>query len=77
MMHSVSPLWSLGVDNMNSSLTRLTQLKRKWDQLWLDIEHRILRLPKSEQNILLEDFQTAIESRIIVMERINNAKKGN
>ena len=77
MTHSVSPLWSLGVDNMNSSVTRLTQLKRKWDRLWLDIEDRILRLPKSEQNILLEDFQTAIESRIIVMERINDAKRGN
>jgi hypothetical protein len=51
------------------------QLKRKWNRLWAEIADRILRLPEREQNILLEDFLTAIQSRILVMERINNAKR--
>jgi len=53
---------------------REAQLKRKWDRLWAQIGDRILRLPTREQNILLEDFHTAIQSRIMVMERINDAK---
>lgn len=43
-------------------------LRRKWNKLWAEIGERILRLPQREQNILLEDFHTAIESRILVME---------
>ena len=56
---------------------REAHLKKKWDQLWAQIGDRILRLPKREQEILLEDFLTAIESRILIMERINDAKRGN
>jgi len=56
---------------------RAAQLKRKWNRLWAQIGERVLSLPQREQIILLEDFQTAIESRLVVMERINNAKKGN
>jgi len=56
---------------------RVAQLKRKWNRLWAQISERVLRLPQTEQDILLEDFHTAIESRLIVMERIQNAKKGN
>jgi len=48
-------------------------LKKKWLRLWDQIGQRILRLPKREQDILLEDFRVAIESRILVMERINRA----
>jgi len=55
---------------------RAAQLKRKWIRLWAKIGKRILRLPEIEQNILLEDLQVAIESRILVMERISNAKRG-
>ena len=51
------------------------QLKRKWNRLWAQVGERLLRLPKREQDILLEDFLTAIQSRILVMERINNAKR--
>jgi hypothetical protein len=51
-------------------------LKKKWMRLWDQIGERILRLPKREQNILLEDFRVAIESRIMVMERVNNAERG-
>jgi len=54
---------------------REAQLRRKWNRLWAEIGERILRLPRREQDILLEDFQTAIESRIMVMERINNANR--
>jgi len=52
-------------------------LKKKWLRLWEQIGERLLRLPKREQNILLEDFRVAIESRIMVMERVNNAERGN
>ena len=51
------------------------QLRRKWNKLWAEIGDRLLRLPQREQNILLEDFDTAIKSRILVMERINNANR--
>ena len=55
---------------------REAHLKKKWNQLWVQIGDRIRRLPEREQDILLEDFHTAIESRILVMERINNAERG-
>ena len=54
---------------------REAHLRRKWNELWVKIGDRILRLPKKEQDIILEDFHTAIQSRILVMERINNAKR--
>jgi hypothetical protein len=54
---------------------REVQLRRKWYKLWAEIGGRILRLPRREQDILLEDFRTAIESRILVMERVNNANR--
>lgn len=56
---------------------REAQLKRKWNRLWAQIGERVIALPEREQCILLEDFQTAIESRILVMERITDAKRGN
>ena len=59
------------------NFSRVAQLKRKWNRLWAQIAERVLSLPQREQIILLEDFQTAIENRLVVMERINNAKKGN
>jgi len=54
---------------------RESQLRRKWNKLWAEIGERIQRLPRREQDIILEDFHTAIESRIMVMERINNANR--
>jgi len=59
-----------------SGFGREAWLKKKWMRLWDQIGDRILRLPKREQTILLEDFRVAIESRIMVMERINNAERG-
>ena len=56
---------------------REAQLKRKWKRLWVEIGERVLALPEREQDILLEDFHTAIESRIMVMERITDAERGN
>jgi len=56
---------------------RAAQLKRKWNRLWAEIGDRLLKLPEKQQEILLEDFLTAIQSRILVMERINeHAKEG-
>jgi glycosylphosphatidylinositol transamidase (GPIT) subunit GPI8 len=57
------------------SFGREAQLKRKWNRLWSQIGDRILSLPNREQDILLEDFLTAIQSRILVMERINDEKR--
>ena len=51
------------------------QLKKKWNKIWAEIGERILRLPRREQDIILEDFHTAIESRILVMEKINNENR--
>jgi hypothetical protein len=51
------------------------QLKRNWNKLWAEIGERIMRLPRREQDILLEDLHTAIQSRILVMERVNNANR--
>jgi len=56
--------------------SREAHLKKKWNRLWTHVRDRILRLPAKEQNILLEDFLTAIESRITVMERISNGQLG-
>jgi len=54
---------------------REAHLKKKWNRIWTDIGERILRLPLREQDIILEDFHTAIESRILVMEKINNENR--
>jgi hypothetical protein len=54
---------------------REAHLRRKWNRLWAEIGERIKRLPTREQNILLEDFHTAIESRLLVMERVNDANR--
>jgi len=54
---------------------REAQLRRKWNKLWAEIGDRILRLPRREQDIILEDFHTAIESRISFMERLSDAKR--
>jgi len=54
---------------------REAHLKKKWSLLWSQIGDRIQRLPEREQEILLEDFHTAIESRLLVMERIANANR--
>ena len=51
---------------------RLKERKRK---LWREIGERILALPKEQQDIVLEDFLTAIRSRLLVMERVNSANR--
>ena len=51
-----------------------TRIKKKFMKIWDDIGNRVYTLPKEQQNILLEDFLTAIQSRLLIMERIN---KGN
>jgi hypothetical protein len=51
------------------------RIKEKKRKLWREIGERILALPRHQQDILLEDFLTAIQSRLMVMERINSAKR--
>ena len=55
---------------------REAALRKRWKRLWKEIGERILRLPEREQDILLEDFHTAIESRLVVMERITRERRG-
>lgn len=57
------------------NFAREAHLRKKWNKLWTEIGERIARLPRREQDIILEDFHTAVESRILVMERINNEKR--
>jgi len=81
-MPSVLTLSSLGVVEMSAKVTALegfgaeAVLRKKWMRLWEEVGSRILCLPKRERDILLEDFHTAIESRLIVMERITNEHRG-
>jgi len=55
---------------------REAALRKRWKRLWKEIGERILLLPEREQDILLEDFRTAIESRLVVMERITRERRG-
>lgn len=52
-------------------------LQRKWMKMWETLGERILKLPKWMQNIVLEDINTAVKNRIVIMEMIQNAKRGN
>jgi len=65
-LSEVTPLRNFGAE---------FHLKKKWNELWDQIGDRLLNLPKPQREILLEDFLTAIQSRILVMERINEHAK--
>jgi len=65
-LSEVTPLRNFGAE---------FHLKKKWNELWGQIGDRLLKLPKPQRQILLEDFLTAIQSRISVMERINEHAK--
>jgi len=65
-LSEVTPLRNFGAE---------FHLKKKWNELWNQVGERLLRLPRRQRNILLEDFLTAIQSRILVMERINEHAK--
>jgi len=52
-------------------------LRRKWMRMWGDLAERILKMPTWMQDIVLEDINTAIRSRIATMEMIQNAKRRN
>ena len=49
--------------------------RRKWMRMWQRLGERILKLPKWMQDIVLEDVNTALRSRVAVMEMIYNAKR--
>jgi hypothetical protein len=54
---------------------REAHAKREWVKLWAQVGTRIMVLPEETQSILLEDFLTAIESRLMFFERITGAHK--
>ena len=52
-----------------------SRLKEKKRKLWREIGERILALPQKQQDIILEDLLTAIQSRLMVMECLNDADR--
>jgi hypothetical protein len=54
---------------------REAELRKKWMLMWENLGHRILKMPKWMQEIVLEDINTAIRNRIAIMEMIQNAKR--
>ncbi|MEM3731729.1 MAG: hypothetical protein QXE74_08170 [Candidatus Bathyarchaeia archaeon] len=54
---------------------REAELKKKWMRMWEQLGHRILRMPRWMQEIVLEDINTAIRNRIAIMEMIQNASR--
>lgn len=60
---------------LNRKLHAQKEAKKKWMKIWDQIGDRILRLPPSIQDIVLEDINTAIKNRIAIMEMIQNAHR--
>ena len=54
---------------------RQAELFLKWLSTWDKIGQRILDLPEWMQTILLDDINTAVTNRIIIMELILNAQR--
>ena len=52
-------------------------VRRRWMRMWEDLGERVLKLPEWMQNIVLEDINTAVRSRIATMEMIQGAKGRN
>jgi len=53
------------------------EAKKRWMKIWDEIGSRILRLPPSIQDIVLDDINTAIKNRIAIMEMIENTQRRN
>jgi hypothetical protein len=54
---------------------REAELHKKWMCMWETIGHRILRMPKWMQEIVLEDVNTAIRNRVATMEMIQRSRR--
>jgi len=54
---------------------REAELRKKWMHMWETIGHRILRMPKWMQEIVLEDVNTAIRNRVATMEMIQRSRR--
>jgi len=54
---------------------REAELRRKWMRMWEKLGQRVMKLPKWMQEIVLDDINTAIKNRLIVMEMIQNANR--
>jgi hypothetical protein len=55
----------------------LFAIKKKQRKVWQEIGERILALPQKQREIILEDFLTAIQNRLIVMERVSKIANRN
>lgn len=51
------------------------KFREEWLKTWEKLGARILRFPKYMQTIVLEDVNTAIESRVATMEMILESMK--
>lgn len=60
--------------SMMRNYAQKAALRREWLMLWSRFSDRISRLPQSRQIILLEDLQTAIQNRLLVMERTSRCE---
>ena len=56
---------------------REAALRRKWLKMWETLGVRVLKLPQWMQDIVLEDINTAIKNRLVIMEMIDNAIRKN
>ena len=54
---------------------REAHLRRKWLKMWAELGCRVLRMPKWMQDIVLEDINQAVRSRIATMEMIHKCRK--
>jgi len=54
---------------------RKAHLRKKWMQMWERLGQRVLKLPESMQDIVLDDINTAIKNRLAIMEMIQNANR--
>jgi len=77
----MSKLGHTKITRVHASVERLrnfggnTRAKNEWIRLWNEVGKRIVSLPEEQQMILLSDLHTAVESRLIVMERFANEKR--
>lgn len=55
-------------------MDRKKEMEKKWMKIWDQIGSRILKLPPWMQDIVLDDIDTAIKNRVLIMEMIQNAK---
>ncbi|MCW4025744.1 MAG: hypothetical protein NWF01_12060 [Candidatus Bathyarchaeota archaeon] len=48
------------------------KIRAKWMQIWLCFQQQIATLPPWAQDTLLDDINTAVQSRIVVLQKAHN-----